>query len=202
MRLPPNRPERTICTVLLAVALALAARGTGRDVRVASEREVLPGVPNFARVGPRLYRGGQPSTTGLHALRQLGIGAVVRLTLGEEGEEAERRDVESLGMTFLGLPWSSVHDPPAGYIQTFLAFRREHPDQAIFVHCKAGSDRTGVMIAAYRIAVDHWTPARALTEMDAFGYEYTFLPHLTRYVEMLPQTLYSEPQVFDSSSVD
>ena len=64
--------------------------------------------------------------------------------------------------------------------------------QKVFVHCKRGADRTGVFVAAYRIAFDHWTPTQAMAEMNAFHYHYLFLPHLQRYVETFPAWLAAE----------
>src|SRR5260221_5734548 len=107
----------------------------------------------------------------------MGIETVVRLSLGEEGSAAERAVVESLGMRHVNLPWSSVHDPNADQVVAFLTLMKENPDRKIFVHCKAGADRTGVFVALYRIAIDHWTPARAIDEMKAVHYRLEFLPH-------------------------
>ena len=127
------------------------------------------------------------------ALRAMGIETVVRLSMGEEGSMAERAIVEPLGMRFVNLPWSSVHDPNADQVVAFLTLMKEDPNGKIFVHCKAGADRTGVFVALYRIAFDHWTPARAIDEMKAFHYRWVFLPHLQAYVERFPSRLNSEP---------
>jgi protein tyrosine/serine phosphatase len=169
----------------------------GQELRwSASHREeklALAGVSNFGRVNARLYRGAQPTSPGFARLRAMGIETVVRLSLGEEGGTAERSVVESLGMRFVNLPWSSVHDPNADQVVAFLTLMKEDPDRKVFVHCKAGADRTGVFVALYRIAFDHWTAERAIDEMKAFHYRWVFLPHLQAYVERFPSRLNSEP---------
>ncbi len=192
-----RRPRSVLRTCCLAAGLLAFASVGGYEVRWAlshrDEKLSLDGVGNFGRVDPHLYRGAQPTADGFSHLRGLGVETVVRLSLGEEGSTAERATVESLGMRFVNLPWSSVHDPNANQIVEFLTLVRDHPQQTFFVHCKAGADRTGVFVALYRIVVDHWTPARAIDEMKAFHYRYVFLPHLQTYVETFPTRLNSEP---------
>ncbi len=39
----------------------------------------------------------------------------------------------------------------------------------VFVHCKRGADRTGTVIACYRINHDHWQNQKALTEAKYLG---------------------------------
>jgi protein tyrosine/serine phosphatase len=40
---------------------------------------------------------------------------------------------------------------------------------AVFVHCKRGADRTGNVIAVYRIFHDGWDSKRALSEARSYG---------------------------------
>jgi hypothetical protein len=39
----------------------------------------------------------------------------------------------------------------------------------VFVHCRLGMDRTGVVVAAYRIAREHWANQQALAEAESLG---------------------------------
>ena len=187
----------TVLSCCLAVALPALAVVAGEEVRrAASHREEklsIDGIGNFGRMNTRLYRGAQPTAAGFAQLRGLGIDTVVRLSLGEEGGAAERAVVEALGMSFVNLPWSTVRVPNADQVVTFLTLLKAHPDRKVFVHCKAGADRTGVFVALSRIAIDRWTAERAIDEMKAFHYRYVFLPHLQTYVESFPSKLTSEP---------
>jgi protein tyrosine/serine phosphatase len=40
----------------------------------------------------------------------------------------------------------------------------------VFVHCFHGSDRTGTMVAMYRIFIQGWSKAEALRELKEGGY--------------------------------
>jgi protein tyrosine/serine phosphatase len=54
-------------------------------------------------------------------------------------------------------------------ITKILALLEDSTAGAVFVHCNRGSDRTGAVIAAYRIDHDHWNNLRALKEAMSFG---------------------------------
>jgi hypothetical protein len=41
--------------------------------------------------------------------------------------------------------------------------------QPVFVHCQAGKDRTGLVVAVYRILVDGWSVEDAIAERKMFG---------------------------------
>jgi tyrosine-protein phosphatase SIW14 len=99
-------------------------------------------------------------------------------------------------MKYMGIPWSANHEPSSAQIVEFLDLVRPNPNThtKIFVHCRRGADRTGVMIAAYRIAVEHRRVGEAVSEMRQFHYGWFFRPQLRRYIESLPDLLQNDPQ--------
>ena len=177
------RALRAIGIAGILLGLAWGIDWTWRNASYRHEKVAIEGVPNFGRIKPRLFRGGQPSEQGLASLRALGVNTIISFTLGEEGAKAEAAEAARLGMDYIGLPWSTVEVPEPEQVETFLGYLNEHPDRTVFVHCKAGADRTGVMIALSRIAIDRWPAQQAVDEMNAFHYHFIFLPHLQRFVE-------------------
>jgi protein tyrosine phosphatase (PTP) superfamily phosphohydrolase (DUF442 family) len=175
--------SRMIAAVLAFVALAGASAArcqTGQEKR---------GLPNFGRVTGILYRGGQPDSAGFTALQTMGVGIVVNFRDDPRETATEKRQVESLGMQYVGIPWSAHDEPSNAQVVQFLDLVRANPKVKIFVHCRRGADRTGVMIAAYRIAVEHKPVAGAVSEMHQFHYDWFWLPHLEGYVKSLPGLL-------------
>jgi protein tyrosine phosphatase (PTP) superfamily phosphohydrolase (DUF442 family) len=132
---------------------------------VFAQKLSMQGVPNFGQVSPTLFRGAQPSDDGFDALAKLGVGIVVDLR-GDSDNERDR--VRKLGMEYVAIPSQCSHMTDDG-IAKFLTVLRDHPDKKVFVHCKYGVDRTGMMVAAYRIS-HGWTAEESRREMESFGF--------------------------------
>ncbi len=68
----------------------------------------------------------------------------------------------------------------------FLRIATTPAMQPVLVHCQHGSDRTGMMVAIYRIAFEGWTRAQATDEMinGGFGFD-PIWQNLLRYIEEL-----------------
>jgi tyrosine-protein phosphatase SIW14 len=134
---------------------------------VFAQKLAVQGVPNFGQVSPSLFRGAQPSDEGFGALAKMGVGIVVDLR--GEGDN-EREQVTKLGMEYVAIPSQCSHMTAEG-IAKFLAILRDHPDKKVFVHCHYGVDRTGMMVAAYRIS-QGWTAEESRREMESFGFTF------------------------------
>jgi tyrosine-protein phosphatase SIW14 len=186
----PIDPRTIVVTGLLVVVSLIA----GTQVSWCQAQKEVRGLPNFGRVTEKLYRGAQPSSDGFDALHAMGVGVVVNLREDRTEVASEKRQVESRGMKSIGIPWSANREPSSAQIVEFLDLVRNNPDTKIFVHCRRGADRTGVMIAAYRIAVEHKSVAEALSEMHRYHYDWLFRSQLKRYLESLPGLLQNDPQ--------
>jgi hypothetical protein len=65
-------------------------------------------------------------------------------------------------------PWH----PEAEEVVRFLKIVTDPRRTPVLVHCQHGADRTGTMIAVYRIAVQGWSKAEAIREMTLGGFGY------------------------------
>jgi len=192
---------------VFAVALWLAAtmcagqqsQQTGgttasQGARAFSQKRNIEGVPNFGEVTPKLFRGAQPTHEGFEGLAKMGIGIVVDARAGNR-TDSEGRDVGKLGMQYVSIPWHCT-SPSDDVMVRFLKVIRENPDKKVFVHCRLGKDRTGMMVAAYRMALQNWTADEALQEMQEFGFStghHFFCPRLAPYEKSFPERLVRNP---------
>jgi protein tyrosine phosphatase (PTP) superfamily phosphohydrolase (DUF442 family) len=180
---------------LLTLLVALGLTEVRYAYADADEKLTLPGVANFGRLAANLYRGANPEMGAYPSLRTFGIDTVVRFSTGDEFIAAEKARVESLGMAFISLPWRAADLPETNQVVSFLSLVRNHPEHTYFVHCREGVDRTGVMVALYRVAIDGWSTDQAIDEMKAFHYRYLLHPHLQSYVESFPSLIATEPSL-------
>jgi tyrosine-protein phosphatase SIW14 len=155
-----------------------------RSVLTFGERLKVHGIPNAGKVSDTLYRGGQPRTAGYQQLKDLGVSIVVDLR-NTGPRSPEKILVESLGMRYVSIPTSAYLGPSDNQVTQFLQLRRDTSQQKMFVHCYFGDDRTGVMIAAYRMAEQHWTANQAYNEMRFFHF-HTYLILMGHYVKAFP----------------
>ena len=188
-------PVRIVLGVFIVAVTWVVVQEGYRALSFNDEKmRMFTGVRNLGRVNAHLYRGAQPTAEGYAALRAIGVDTVLRLSLADEGGVEEEKAVTALGMRYVSIPETTARPPTDDQSRRFLTFIRDNPQRVIFVHCKWGADRTGVMIAIDRITFDHWPASKAIDEMNAFHYHETFLPHLQHYVETFdPAKVLSTP---------
>ncbi len=125
----------------------------------------LPGVFNVGRIAPGVYRGAQPAPEGYATLKKMGIATVINLRTSM----SEKKEVEAAGMRSIEVPMEMSGNPKEK-VDRVVALMADPANQPVFVHCRHGQDRTGIVVAAYRMKVEGWALADAEAEMEAFGF--------------------------------
>jgi tyrosine-protein phosphatase SIW14 len=194
-----------LCVLTLVLMTHSYARPRQAETAPHSEhamgtRQKVKGVPNFGQVSPNLYRGGLPSPEGIKGLKKMDIDVVVDLR--GRADKVEETLVTKLGMQYVSIP-SHCPFPNDATWAHFLKVIRENEGKKVFVHCRLGEDRTGMAVAAYRMADEGWTAPEALGEMRAFGFSTghrAICPGMEGYVEGFPERLKKDPAFRDLSS--
>ena len=161
--------QKTIALIVIGFAFLVGTSGAepisnSRSAYLASCVQI-EGVPNFYKVSDNLYRGAQPTATGMRNLEAMGIRTVVNL-------RSFHSDRDKIGDTGLGCEniHMKVWHPQERQVVKFLEIVTDSKRTPVLVHCQHGADRTGTMCAVYRIAVQGWTKEEALREMTGGGF--------------------------------
>jgi tyrosine-protein phosphatase SIW14 len=123
----------------------------------------VAGITNFDRVNDRLYRGAQPDETGMKNLKQLGVRTIVNLRMADDVWAAEEIQAREAGIMYTNVPMSGTWRPTDEQVTKVLSIIETFP-APVFIHCKRGADRTGTIIACYRLKHDQWSLPEAMRE--------------------------------------
>jgi protein tyrosine/serine phosphatase len=136
----------------------------------------------------RIYRSGQLSAPLVkQMLHDHKIAVVVDLTFDNPNDRnhvAELAAIEELGIDRKLCPLLSdgtgdVHIYAQAVSAVAEAAQRGKP---VLVHCAAGTQRTGGVVALYRMLVQGKSPAFAFAEMQKYKYDPGYSPNLLNYV--------------------
>ena len=134
------------------------------NVLLASEQTPTSVLSNFQQVNEALCRGAQPSDDGFRELAKQGVKTILDLRGGAGRSSHEAQVVRSLGMQYINVPLDGFQAPSADEVSKVMAVLNDPNAGKVFVHCRRGADRTGTVLAMYRIGHDHWTNQQALDE--------------------------------------
>ncbi len=126
----------------------------------------LPGLANVGRVAPGVLRGAQPGRDGYATLKALGVRTVIDMRT----TESENAPVEAAGMRAVAIPIEMTRNGLKEKVDRVVALMADPANQPVYVHCRHGQDRTGIVVAAYRMKEQGWSLADAEAEMQAFGF--------------------------------
>lgn len=128
-----------------------------------------PAIANFHKVDDRIYRGAQPGPQSWESLARLGVKTVIDLRPSTEHScKDEKQAVEAAGMQYVNVPMKGVVAPSDKSVSKVLSLVNDS-EGPVFVHCRRGADRTGTVVACYRISHDGWTNQKALREAAKYG---------------------------------
>ncbi len=163
--------------LLLVLVINLMLLGTGAavaqkpaTVNEGMLKELVDIVPNLSIVTPGLIRGGQPSTLAINGLKKAGVRTIINLRNETAIVNREAGVAQALGLKFVSIPLDVFNKPSSQAVDTFLKTVSDLANQPVFVHCLHGQDRTGTMIAMYRIENQGYSGERAYQEMISCGF--------------------------------
>jgi protein tyrosine/serine phosphatase len=173
-----------LASLLLFVA-ACGGGGTDDNASAGEAAETAPPITNFHEVRPGLYRGAHPDDAGLDYLKSIGVKTIVDLEVADLVEAmpwditGEEKAAKARGIVWLHEPMSAfelgLSDRFDNEIESILAVLKDKAQGPVYVHCKHGQDRTGLVIGLERVLIEGWNPADAHDEMVKIGFHTGFL---------------------------
>src|SRR5437879_4135866 len=149
----------------------------------------VPGINNFYQLNENVYRGAQPSDRGFQYLAKIGVKTVIDLREADGRSSEEKDVVTAAGMKYVNVPMTGLTPPTEAEISKILGILEDGNAGPVFVHCKRGADRTGAVMAVYRIDHDGWDNARALSEAKERGMSFFQLPRQAYIRAFQPRTV-------------
>ncbi len=172
-----------VCCVIFALisaAAPLCADEPPRNPKWAAPRHEA-GLPNLHRVSDRLYRGAQPTAEGMKRLHEMGVKTVINL----RAFHSDRDEIGDTPLAYAHIRMIAVF-PEEDEIVHALRILNDAERAPVFVHCMHGADRTGVVIAMYRIVMEGWTKDAAIDEMIHGGFgHHSIFKNLTTFIREL-----------------
>lgn len=172
--------------VLIAVLLH-STMAWSRDSNWATPL-TLEGVPNLHLVAPNLYRSAQPTAAGFNAAEnKLKLRAVLDLRNFHSDVDlikGTRIRLNAVPMTAWSIKTNDV-------ILALKVINAAQAKGAVLVHCEHGADRTGVVLAMYRIVYQGWSKQQALDEMKNGGYNFHgIFSNIPKFIQNADVTAY------------
>jgi len=148
---------------------------------------------NLHRVDTKVWRSSQPEKYQFADLaRDEGIGEVLCLRRWHDDKDRAK----GLHCHHVRMNAGEIRDQEIITALRILAAA----EKPVLVHCLHGSDRTGVVIAMYRMVVQRWPREKAIEEFvdPRYGHHADWFPNIREYlekvdVEAIRQEVYSKP---------
>jgi len=141
----------------------------------------LIGFTNLFKVDDGLYRCEQPNRKGFDLIDSIGIKTVINL----RQRKTDNHKIKKTGLILVNVPMNAWTISYKDIIAGMRAIK--NAKKPVLIHCKHGADRTGCMVAIYRIVKCGWTREDAIKEFRYGGFHYheKSFPNILRLLETI-----------------
>ena len=148
-------------------ALTLALQFTAAPAQAASEVE---DIPNLFKMNDNLYRGGRVTAAGMKQLKKMGVTTIINIENDEDAIKADKKFAAANGMRYISIPFDTWKTPSDAKVDSVLKLLQDRSLGPVYLHCKHGRDRTGMIMGLYRVEAEGWHPKTAYKEMKDRGF--------------------------------
>ncbi|WP_421556313.1 dual specificity protein phosphatase family protein [Pseudomonas kitaguniensis] len=120
---------------------------------------------NLHQMTPTLYRSALPNSSAVPVLENLKIATVINFLPESDSDWLKSSDIKQVQLIY-----RTNHVDDSDVLAALRAIQDAQTNGAVLMHCKHGSDRTGLIAAMYRVVVQGWSKEDALNEMTLGGF--------------------------------
>lgn len=144
----------------------------------------VKGIDRFGYVNEDIIRGGKPrNEAAVKELADRGVTTVISMEKNLDPEVAQWFKNHNIDVVHMPLEPSNIKPEQLEAVSKKIQ-ESIGPGKKCFVHCTHGRDRTGAVIAQYRVTREGWDKGAALEEMEQFGFTTR-----TKGLEYLPRLI-------------
>ncbi|MEO7164725.1 MAG: tyrosine-protein phosphatase [Bdellovibrionia bacterium] len=131
---------------------------------------VQAAIYGFSEFDNGLYRGSHPdSKEDFELLKSVGIKTILSLQSGDSSILPEKEEATLNQMTYINIPVSYIL-PSKWKMLEILGHLQNDSLKPLYLHCRQGRDRTGLVVGMYRIHIQKEAAEVAFEEMIRFGF--------------------------------
>ncbi|WP_433768317.1 dual specificity protein phosphatase family protein [Pseudomonas putida] len=165
MRLPRLSSAALLLSLFAFFNLSVVHADDATVTRPAEWAQPVEAQYNLFQMSPTLYRSALPDSAAVPLLEKLKVATVINFL-----PESDSRWLSNPGINQVQLPYRTNHVDDADVLKALRAIQEAETKGPVLMHCKHGSDRTGLMAAMYRVVVQGWSKEEALSEMTRGGF--------------------------------
>ena len=129
------------------------------EINTIEEEILADNIRNFYKVSDGIYRSAQPDRKNMELMDIIGVKTVINLRrYHSDMNEAKNT---SLKLERVKMNPGKIKDEDIAEILTLI----KNSDKPVLIHCWHGSDRTGVVVAMYRIVFEGFSKEEAIKEL-------------------------------------
>lgn len=132
-------------------------------------------LPRFLQLDNGIFRGGLPTEQGIRKLKEMGIKTIVNIENSKRRIEQEREWAQKYNLNFISLPMEWMVAPTDELVDEILKTIQDTSKQPVYLHCRHGKDRTGIVAGIYRVEIQGWSADKAYSEMLDIGFDPSFV---------------------------
>jgi tyrosine-protein phosphatase SIW14 len=164
--LPMNKLERILLILFLIILSFSSFSQNKQEERLSKWAKPISNheFKNLYKLNDSIFRSEQPTAYGFSELCDLGIKSVLNLRL----DQADHNPEKDCKFNCIQVKMDPDKFTYEDVIKALKAIQKA--PKPLLVHCFYGADRTGMILALYRVIYQKWNKADAIKEMVEGGY--------------------------------